>query len=170
MKGLTNTYNTIIHPLKPLYNKNSKILILGSFPSIKTRKYGFFYGHPQNRFWTLMENLFNVKLSKDIDVRRTFLLKHKIAIFDSIYKCDIVGSSDASIKNVLPSNLDEIFEKADINQVFCNGAASYKYYKKYHEKKFNKNAIKLPSTSPANARFRLEDLIKEWEVILTYLT
>lgn len=170
MKGLTNTYNTIIHPLKPLFDKDSKILILGSFPSIKTREYGFFYGHPQNRFWPLMENLFNVKLSEDIEERRAFLLKHNIAMFDSIYQCDIVGSSDASIKNVFPSHLEEIFEKADIKQVFCNGTTSFKYYRKYQEKKFDMKAIKLPSTSPANARYRMDDLIEEWKVILTYLT
>ena len=123
-------YETITHTLEPLYNSESKILILGSFPSVKTREYGFFYGHPQNRFWPVMEKLFNVKLSRDIDERRDFLLSHNIAVFDSIYECDIIGSSDASIKNVKPSNLVEIVKVADIKQVFCNGGTSYKYYKK----------------------------------------
>ncbi|MDO5018586.1 MAG: DNA-deoxyinosine glycosylase [Lagierella massiliensis] len=163
-----NKYETIEHPLKPLFDKNSKILILGSFPSVKTREYGFFYGHPQNRFWPVMEKLFNVKLGREIEERRKFLLKNHIAVFDSIYQCDIIGSSDASIKNVIPSNLKEIVEVANINKVFCNGGTSYKYYEKYHRKKLGLEAIKLPSTSPANARYRLDDLIQEWKIILDF--
>ena len=164
-----NRYETITHPLKPLYNKDSKILILGSFPSIKTREYGFFYGHPQNRFWPVLENLFKEHLSTDIEERRSFLLKHNIAVFDSIYQCDIIGSSDASIQNVTPSDLSDVFKTADIKQVFCNGATSYKYYKKYHAKNTGIKGIKLPSTSPANARFRIDDLLAEWKEILEYI-
>ncbi|MDU5978128.1 MAG: uracil-DNA glycosylase family protein, partial [Finegoldia magna] len=100
MKG---NYETIVHPLSPLYDENSKILILGSFPSVKTREYGFFYGHPQNRFWKLMEKLFDVDLDVSIEDRKKFLLEHNIAVYDSIYQCDIIGSSDSSIKNVVPS-------------------------------------------------------------------
>lgn len=162
-------HETIIHPLIPFYNKDSKILILGSFPSIKTREYGFFYGHPQNRLWPLMENLFSIELTRDIQERKEFLKEHKIAMFDSIYQCDIIGSSDASIKNVIPSDLKEIIENSKVEQVFCNGGTSYKYYKKYHEKVLGIKAIKLPSTSPANARYRLDDLIEEWKIIKDYL-
>lgn len=162
-------YERIVHPLKPLYDNNSKILILGSFPSIKTREYGFFYGHPQNRYWKLMESLFNENLSRDIGERRDFILRHNIAMYDSIYECEIIGSSDASIKNVVPSDLSKIFENGNIKEVFCNGATSYKYYKKYHRNKYNIDGIKLPSTSPANARYRLDDLIEEWKIILQYL-
>ncbi len=164
-----NTHQTILHPLKPLYNQDSKILILGSFPSIKTREYGFFYGHPQNRFWPILEVLFNEELTRDIEQRREFILKNKIALYDSIYQCDIIGSSDASIQNVVPSDLSEVFENADIKQVFCNGATSYKYYKKYHAKKSGIKGISLPSSSPANARYRLDDLVREWSQILEYL-
>lgn len=127
-------YDTIIHPLKPLFDENSKILILGSFPSIKTREYGFFYGHPQNRFWKILEILFDEELSRDIKERKEFLLRHKIALYDSIYKCDIIGSSDASIKNVVPFDLGIIKESANIEKVFCNGGTSFKYYEKYHAK------------------------------------
>lgn len=162
-------YDTIIHPLKPLFDENSKILILGSFPSIKTREYGFFYGHPQNRFWKILEILFDEELSRDIKERKEFLLRHKIALYDSIYKCDIIGSSDASIKNVIPSDLGIIKESANIEKVFCNGGTSFKYYEKYHAKKLKIEAEKLPSTSPANARYRLEDLLEEWSMILQYL-
>ncbi len=156
---------TIVHPLDPLYREDSKILILGSFPSVKTREYGFFYGHPYNRFWPLMEALFNETIPNTIEGRRDFLLRHKIAMYDSIYQCDIVGSSDASIRNVVPSDLNKIFATANIRQVFCNGATSYRYYQKYHEKESGIRGIKLPSTSPANARYRLEDLLEEWKKI-----
>lgn len=164
-----NKYLTIIHPLEPLYNYESKILILGSFPSVKTREYGFFYGHPQNRFWPLMEILFGEKLSREIEERKTFLYKHKIAVYDSIFKCDIIGSSDASIKNVVPSDLTPIVEKANIGQVFLNGGTSYKYYKKYHANILGIDGIRLPSTSPANARFTVDNLTKRWKLIMDYL-
>lgn len=163
------SYQTITHPLSPLYQENSKILILGSFPSVQTRSYGFFYGHPQNRFWPLMSALFGETLSNEIADRRDFLLRHQIAVYDSIYQCDIIGSSDASIQNVVPSDLSEIFEQGQIEQVFCNGATSYKYYQKYHAPHTQLAGIKLPSTSPANARFRLDDLLEAWSVILPYL-
>lgn len=164
-----DNYKTIVHPLEPLYREDSKILIMGSFPSVKTREYGFFYGHPQNRFWHVMEVLFNEELSDDIDGRKDFLSRHKIALYDSIYQCDIVGSSDASIKNVIPSDLSSIVKAADIREVFLNGSTSYKYYKKYHEKDLGLEGVKLASTSPANARYRLDDLVSEWRVILKYL-
>lgn len=164
-----DNYNTIVHPLEPCFTKESKILILGSFPSVKTREYGFFYGHPQNRFWRVMEILFNEELSNDIDERKDFLSRQKIALYDSIYQCDIIGSSDASIKNAQPSDLKEIIVGADIKEVFLNGATSYKYYKKYHEKDLGLEGVKLPSTSPANARYSLDDLVNEWRVILKYL-
>lgn len=164
-----NNYKTIVHPLEPCFTKESKILILGSFPSVKTREYGFFYGHPQNRFWRVMEILFKEKLSDDIDGRKDFLTRKKIALYDSIYQCDIVGSSDASIKNVQPSDLSRIIRGTDIKEVFLNGATSYKYYKKYQEKDLGLEGVKLPSTSPANARYSLDDLVSEWRVILKYL-
>ena len=164
-----DNYKTIIHPLEPFYRNDSKILILGSFPSVKTREYGFFYGHPQNRFWRVMEVLFKEELSGDIDERKDFLASQKIALYDSIYQCDIIGSSDASIKNVVASDLSKIIESADIREVFLNGNTSYKYYKKYHEKNLELEGVKLPSTSPANARYRLDDLVNEWKEILKYL-
>lgn len=164
-----DNYKTIVHPLEPCFTKESKILILGLFPSVKTREYGFFYGHPQNRFWRVMEILFNEELSDDIDERKDFLTRKKIALYDSIYQCDIVGSSDASIKNAQPSDLSRIIKGAEIKEVFLNGATSYRYYKKYHEKGLGLEGVKLPSTSPANARYSLDDLVNEWRVILKYL-
>lgn len=164
-----DNYKTIVHPLEPFYTRDSKILILGSFPSVKTREYGFFYGHPQNRFWRVMEVLFKEDLANGIATRKDFLSRKKIALYDSIYQCDIVGSSDASIKNAKPSDLSRIIKGADIKEVFLNGATSYKYYKKYHEKDLGLEGVKLPSTSPANARYSLDDLVSEWRVILKYL-
>ena len=116
-----------------------------------------------------MENLFDASLTRDIEERRDFLLRHNIAVFDSIYACDIIGSSDASIKNVVPSDLKEMVEGSNISKVFCNGGTSFKYYKKYHRDILGIEAIQLPSTSPANARYSLEDLIEEWKIILKYL-
>jgi len=158
-------HQTVTHPLQPLFNGDSKILILGSFPSVKTREYGFFYGHPKNRFWPLIERIFDVKLSTDIEERRTFLLQHHIAVYDVIYQCDIIGSGDSSIQNVIPSDLSRIFKEADIKKVFCNGATAYHYYQKYQEQKTNAKAIQLPSTSPANARYSMDDLYNQWKVI-----
>ena len=166
---MNRKYETIIHPLEPLYNEQSKILILGSFPSVKTREYGFFYGHPQNRFWKLMERIFEVDLNTTIEYRKKFLLEHKIALYDSIYQCDIIGSSDSSIKNVVASNLSKIVQNSNIEQVFCNGKASFKCYEKYQQQNLKIKATKLPSTSPANARYSLDDLFEQWKVIAKYL-
>lgn len=163
-------FQTIIHPLQPLYNSQSEILILGSFPSVKTREYGFFYGHPQNRFWPMISAIFGEALSTEIEERRKFLLKHYIAVYDAIYQCDIIGSSDATIRNVIPSDLSKIFQEADIQQVFCNGSTAFKYYQKYHADTFGIEAIKLPSTSPANAACCLNRLIDSWQVIRDYIS
>ena len=158
-------HQTIIHPLRPLFRADSRILILGSFPSVKTREYGFFYGHPQNRFWPLLERIFDVELSTDIAERRDFLLRHCLAVYDVIYECDIIGSSDASIQNVIPSDLSPIFKEANIQRVFCNGGTAYRYYRKYQERKTGLQAVQLPSTSPANARASMDDLYNQWKII-----
>lgn len=157
---------TIIHPLEPVYRADSKILILGSFPSVKTRANGFYYGHPANRFWPLMAALFQEPLPQTIQARRTLLLQHHIALYDSIYQCDIAGSSDASIQAVIPADLQPIFETASIRRVFCNGATAYSFYQKYQAKETGLSGIQLPSTSPANARYRLADLLEAWKQIL----
>lgn len=158
-------YQTIIHPFQPIFQPNSKILILGSFPSVKTREYGFFYGHSQNRFWPLLERIFEETIGKDIEERKKFLFKHHIAIYDVIYQCDIIGTSDASIQNVIPSDLSLIFNSSDIKNVFCNGKTSYRYYQKYQEKKIGVKGMLLPSTSSANARISMDDLYNQWKII-----
>ena len=121
----------IKHPFPPLYDKGSKVLILGSFPSVKSRENNFFYGHPQNRFWKVISAVLGEKLPESIEEKKQLLLSHNIALWDSIASCDIKGSSDASISNVVPNDLSEIFDNADIAAIFCNGKKAFELYRKY---------------------------------------
>ena len=155
----------IVHPFPPLYDENSQILILGSFPSVKSREAMFFYGHPQNRFWKVTSQIFGAPVPKTIDEKKKFLLSNKIALWDVIASCEIKGSSDSSIKNVVPNDLSEIFKKADIKHIFVNGKTAEKYYNKYTKDTVGKAAVCLPSTSPANAAWTVERLAKAWEII-----
>ena len=155
----------IIHPIPPLYDENSRILILGSFPSVKSREECFFYGHPQNRFWKVTSAVFGEDAPQTIDEKKAFLLRNHIALWDVIGSCDIVGSSDSSIKNVTPNDLSIILKNADIKQIYVNGKTAYKYYVKYTEEKTGRSAISLPSTSPANAAWTLDKLVSEWGCI-----
>lgn len=156
----------IEHPIKPVYDKNSKILILGSFPSVKSREANFFYGHPQNRFWKVLATVFEAEVPVTIEEKRAFLLEHRVAVWDVIKSCDIVGSSDSSIKNVVPNDLREILSQAEIKQIFVNGKKAEQFYKKYIENEIGRKAICLPSTSPANAAWSVEKLVAEWKQIL----
>lgn len=157
------------HEIPPIYDENSKILILGSFPSVKSRENKFFYHHPQNRFWKVLANVLGVDAPDTIDEKRNFLLNNCIAVWDVIGSCEIEGSSDSSIKNVVVNDLNLILDSCDVKQIFCNGGKSYELYKKYCEKNTNIKAIKLPSTSPANARFSLDKLVSEWKIICDFL-
>ncbi len=160
---------TVSHPIPPLYDKNSKILILGSFPSVKSREQGFFYGHPQNRFWRVAAELFGEAVPAAIEEKRRLLLENGVALWDVIASCEIEGSADSSIKNVVPNDLTEILSAADIRQIFVNGRTAEKYYNKYIRNTLSRAAIRLPSTSPANAAWTIEKLIGEWSVILNCL-
>ncbi|EAI4414245.1 DNA-deoxyinosine glycosylase [Campylobacter fetus] len=153
------------HPFKPVFDSRSKILILGSFPSVKSREMGFYYAHSQNRFWKVLIALFGSEHLRNVQDKIDFLLKHQVAIHDAAYSCSVKGSSDNSISSVKPANLDLIFENADIKAVFANGNTSYAICKKFYDFE----VIKLPSTSPANAKFSLEKLVDEWKIILKYL-
>ena len=155
----------IQHPIEPVFDKNSKILILGSFPSVKSREQMFFYGHPQNRFWKVISKIFNSDFPNTIEEKKQLLLNNHIAVWDVIASCDINGSSDSSIKNVIPNDLTVILNIADIRKIIVNGKTAEKYYNKYIKKQINREAICLPSTSPANAAWSLDDLIKEWKTI-----
>ena len=154
------------HPIRPVYDENSKILISGSFPSVKSREANFFYGHPQNRFWKVLAAVFGAEVPETVDEKRAFLLEHGVAVWDVIKSCDIVGSSDSSIKNVVSNDLREILNSADIRQIFVNGKTAEQYYKKYIEKEIGRKAICLPSTSPANAAWNVEKLVTEWRQIV----
>ncbi len=155
----------VTHPFPALYDENSKILILGSFPSVKSREQQFFYGHKQNRFWKVIAALTDSPIPDTIEEKRALLLANHIALWDVIASCTIVGSSDSSIRDAKPNDLSEIFTNADIRQIYTNGAKSYELYRKYMEPVYGRPAVKLPSTSPANAACSLERLITEWSVI-----
>ena len=155
----------VIHPIEPIYDKNSKILILGSFPSVKSREEGFFYGHKQNRFWKVVSGVFEEEEPRTIEEKKAFLIRNKIALWDVIQSCDIVGSSDSSITNVVPNDLSLILNTADIKAIYVNGKTAYKYYRKYTEPVTKRPAICLPSTSPANAAWNMEKLLSEWKCI-----
>ena len=155
----------IVHPLPPLYDETSRILILGSFPSVKTREMGFFYGHPQNRYWKVLSAVFGDIFPETVEERRAFLKRHHIAAWDVIYSCEIVGSSDASIKNVTATDLSPILAAAPIRTIYVNGKTAEKMYKKYTQPILGREAVCLPSTSPANAAWSLQNLIEAWRVI-----
>ena len=155
----------ILHPIPPLYDEHSKVLVLGSFPSVKSREAQFFYGHPQNRFWKVMAAVFDDVIPKSTSEKRAFLLQHHVAVWDVIRSCEISGSSDASIRNVTPNDIREILTKAEIKAIYVNGRTAESYYRKYMEDSVGRKAICLPSTSPANAAWTLPRLIEAWKVI-----
>lgn len=151
------------HPIEPILDDESSILILGSFPSVKSREMGFFYGHPQNRFWKVLSTIFKDDVPSTIIEKKAFLIRHHIALWDVIESCDIVGSSDGSIRNVVPNNIQYILEHAPIQEIYVNGNTAYKLYQKYIFPVTHRQAIVLPSTSPANASYSLEKLSLIWQ-------
>ena len=161
------------HPFKPIFDKNSKILILGSFPSVISRKFGFYYTNPQNRFWRVLAAILNAAVPESTDEKIKFLLSHHIAIYDAAISCEIKGSNDAKMSKIVPVNLKPLFKEANIRQVYANGGKAYEICKKYLEEeiiKATKNeVIKLPSTSSANAKFSLEKLVNEWSMVVRRL-
>ena len=155
----------IVHPIPPLYRPDSEILILGSFPSVKSRESAFFYGHPQNRFWKVMAAVFEDEVPQDVPQRREFLIRNRIAAWDVIHSCTIRGSSDASIRDVVANDLTVILDNAPIRQIYVNGKTAEKMYKKYIQPGIGRKAVCLPSTSPANAAWSLERLTEAWKVV-----
>lgn len=162
-------YQHVTHTFAPLYDANSKILILGSFPSVKSREQGFYYGHKQNRFWKVISAILKVDEPQTIEDKKEMLLKAHIAVYDVIESCDIIGSSDSSIRNVVPSDIKTIVDKSQVSAVFCNGKTAGKLYKKYQAETCDLPMVELPSTSPANAAFMVERLINSWQDIQMYL-
>lgn len=153
----------VIHNISPVFDEHCRALVLGSFPSVKSRESRFFYGHPQNRFWKVIAGLFGEKVPASIDEKRSLLLNCHIAVWDVIAQCEITGSQDSAIKNVVPNDLSLILSQAPIKAIFCNGNKSFELFNKLMLPKPPLPCHKLPSTSPANAAFSLERLLQEWQ-------
>ena len=158
-------YSHLTHGFGPLYDESSDTLILGSFPSVKSREQSFFYGHPQNRFWKVTSQVFGEELPVTIDEKKAFLIRNHIAVWDVIGSCEIEGSSDSSIRNVTVNDLSVILNTADIRAIFLSGKKAEQYYKKYIFPALKRDAVCLPSTSPANAAWSLDKLTDAWRVI-----
>lgn len=157
------------HPIPPLYDGDSRVLILGSFPSVKSREGMFFYHHPQNRFWRVLSTVLEEPLPVTIAEKSAMLHRNHIALWDVIGSCEISGSSDSSIRNVVPNNLGPIFAATSIGAVFCNGGTAHRYYGRYTRQRTGMEAGCLPSTSPANAAWSVERLVDSWRAILPWL-
>lgn len=170
------TESHIVHPLEPVFSSTSRILILGTMPSPKSREYGFYYMHPQNRFWKVLPAVFNEQFKYSntdglyaIKERKDFLFRHKIALWDVLHSCDIKGAGDSTIKNPVPNDFSLILNVAHISKFFCTGATAYKFYTKLCSTKTGIAAIYLPSTSPANqGRWPTEKLIEEYRKLLDF--
>ena len=155
----------ITHPIPPFWDSDSRVLILGSFPSVKSREYGFFYGHKQNRFWRVTAAVFSDAVPESIAEKKAFLKRNHIALWDVIAACEITGSADASIRNASANDIRPILCGADIHRIFVNGKTAAEFYEKYILPTVGRDATTLPSTSPANAAWSLERLTEAWRII-----
>ena len=159
------TYTHVSHDFEPVFDENSKVLILGTFPSVKSRENQFYYGHPQNRFWKVIAGLTESEVPQTIEEKKKLLLEHGIAIWDVIESCDIIGSSDSSIKNVVPADIESVVANSKIQNIYANGGTAKKLYEKYSQKKTGREIIGLPSTSPEYAAYSLERLLECWQEV-----
>ena len=155
----------MIHPIPPTWDPESEVLILGSFPSVRSRESGYFYGHPQNRFWKVLAAVFGQPVPAGMDEKRRFLLQNQLAVWDVIASCRISGSADSSIRDAKPNDISMILEGAGIRNIFCNGRTSFQLYNRYLLPRTEREAICLPSTSPANAAWSLDRLIDAWKSV-----
>ena len=162
MAGQKQNYQHVVHTFGPLYNEDSGILILGSIPSPASREVGFYYGHPRNRFWQMLAELYGMPLPESIEEKKALVLARSLALWDVIEECDIIGASDSSVKNALPTDILSLLGKTQIQTILCNGALSKKIYDQYQLPRTGIPAQKMPSTSPANAAWSLERLKEEW--------
>lgn len=154
-----------VHPIPPLFDENSKTLILGSFPSVKSREAMFFYGHPQNRFWSVLAAIHGVPKPETVEDKKKLVLENNLALWDVIASCEIAGSSDSSISDVTANDLSVIINNSRVDKIFVNGKTAEKYYNKYTYPKTGIKAVCLPSTSPANAAWSLGRLVEAWKII-----
>lgn len=160
---------SVSHIFLPVCNEQSKILILGSMPSVKSRENGFYYGHPQNRFWKVLAHVLGTELPQTIEEKKNMLLENHIALWDVIESCDIVGSSDSSIRNVYVNDIAGVIRNTDIKTIFTNGSKAHELYNKYVIESTGIEAVKLPSTSPANAACNFEKLCEAWKKVADML-
>ncbi len=157
------------HEFAPIFNSHSRVLVLGTFPSVKSREEGFYYGHPQNRFWKVMAALTKEEVPGTLEEKINLLLSHGIALWDVIESCEITGSSDSSIRNVIPADLARVLSRCDICAIYANGSTAKKLYNRYQRGRCGRDITGLPSTSPANASFSLERLLESWSVMKPFL-
>lgn len=155
-------WERVTQEFAPVCDGDCRVLILGTAPSRKSREVGFYYGHPQNRFWKMLAAVTGEEVPQTIEEKKALLLQNHIALHDVIHSCDIIGSSDSSIRNVEPADLERILAVTGKVPILCNGGTAYKLYKKYQEKRLGIEALQMPSTSPANAAWRLEMLVETW--------
>lgn len=157
---------TVVHTIPPLYDSHSRVLLLGSIPSPKSREVGFFYGHPQNRFWRVLAAVLGEPVPQSIEEKRAMCLKHHVALWDTIARCDIAGASDTSIRNAVPNDISKLVQESEITRIFATGGKSAELYRKLIEPQLHIPITQLPSTSPANAAWSLDRLIEAYRVIL----
>ena len=160
-----NTRTHVTHEFPAVYDRNSRVLLLGSIPSPKSREVGFYYGHPQNRFWKVLARVLGEEVPETIPQKKAMLKKHHVALWDVLESCTIVGASDTSIEDAVPNRIGELVKKSKVARVFCTGATAYKLYQKYCAKDVGIDAVKLPSTSPANCAVSLETLVEAYKAI-----
>ena len=160
--------DTVFHELPPVFDKESRILVLGTIPSPKSREQGFYYGHPRNRFWKMMALVFEEPMPETVEERRTMALRNHVAIWDVLASCTIRGAEDASIRDVVPNDIRLILSQADIRAVFTTGAKAAALYRKYCEPVCSMPCISLPSTSPANCRMKDEELLQYYRQLRQY--
>lgn len=166
MRQQRNEPERLTHPIPPLFDRNSTRLFLGSFPSPKSRQFGFYYGHPQNRFWLVLATVFNAPLPITIEEKKAFCLENRIALWDVIQECTITGAADQSIRDIVPNPIEQIIAASNIRAIFTTGSKAYDLYAKYALPLTNIPAVRLPSTSPANCAVRTEILVDRYREAL----
>ena len=167
--GPQGTWQHLSHEFPPVFDADSRILILGSFPSVKSREQQFYYGHPQNRFWKVLAGLLKEALPETVEEKKAFLHRNHIALWDVIDSCEIIGSSDSSIRNAEVTDLSLILDHCSVRRIYVNGGTAKRLFEKYQKDQYGAEAVRLPSTSPANAAYSLERLMEEWRCILDML-
>ena len=166
MNKRANSRNFVSHEFPAVFDRNSRVLLLGSIPSPKSREVGFYYGHPQNRFWKVLAQVLGERVPETIPQKKAMLKKHHVALWDVLESCTIVGASDTSIEDAVPNRIGDLVKKSKVSRIFCTGATAYRLYQKYCAAEVGMDAVKLPSTSPANCAVSMERLVEAYRVIL----